>query len=330
MHAAARGDEAAKTAAAWCSPSENVYTYIADYVVDGLATFPGVSAPRGGLNITTGPERSSQGTALDDFGWTQTEAQAEAQTVKPFEVIVCPDFVDHRLDAIGYAYKIPILTQKAYPEIVTDALRFAGVLYAHRGNRRKILDAVALSDAVTFNGYGSSFTDSLEALSIIAMAERRRWNVGKNAIMEVKAPTLALEVYRADMSRRNGIVKDSVSDSDIARHFADRRLAVEYVSDWQEVSVESGALILPGEFDVLMYPAGTFAVADEEVINLSAVYDAASLSVNEYTGVFFEQGYMMVQMGYGSSLVTVPINTAGEQGALVLTGFGDSSASGSF
>lgn len=324
------GAEDALTAAGWCAPSENVYSFIADYVVDGLVTVPEVGAPRGGVNITTGPARSSQGAALDDFGFVQTEAQAEAGTPKTCETIVCPDFVDHRLDAIGYCYKIPLLTQKAYPELITDALRFANVLYAHKVNRRIITDMVALSDAVTFNGYGSTFTDALEALALIAVAERRRWNVGKNAIMEVKAPEFALEVFRADMSRRNGIAKDSVSDADIARHWADRRLVVEYVADWQEVSVAAGSLVLPGEFDVMMYPAGTFIKAMEDVVNLSAVYDAASLSVNEYTGVFFEQGILVAQAGYGSSLVTIPINTAGQQGALDLTGWGDASADGSF
>jgi hypothetical protein len=320
----------ALVAAGWCAPSPVAYNYIADYVVDGLLTVPEVGAPRGGLMTTTGPERSSQDEALDDFGWTQTEAEAEARTVKECEVIVCPDFEDNRLDAIGYCYKIPLLTQKAYPELITDALKFAGVLYAHRSNRRMISDIVGMSDAVTFSGYGPSMTDSLEALSLIAVAERRRWNLGQSAVMEVKVPAFALEIYRADISRRNGIAKDSVSDGDIARHFADRRLAVEYVADWQEISVRSGALVLPGAFDVLIYPAGTFVTAREDVISLQGVYDAASLSVNEYTGVFFEQGYMTIKAGYGASQVTIPINTAGEQGALTLNGLGDTLAGGSF
>ena len=330
LRAERKGGGAALTAAGWCAPSETIYSYISDYVVDGLITVPEVSAPRGGINITTGPAKSTQGTALDDFGFTQTEAQAEAGEVKTCEVIECPDFEDIRLDAVGYCYKIPILTQKAYPEIVTDALRLASVLYAHKVNRRVISDLVAMSDPVTFSGYGASFTDSLEALSLVAVAERRRWNIGQNAIMEVKAPLALLEVYRADMSRRNGVALDSVTDAHIAKHFSDRRLSVEYVSDWQEVSVESGALVLPGEFKVMMYPSGTFVKAVEDVINLSAVYDAASLSVNEYTGVFFEQGILTAQAGYGSSLVTIPVNTAGEQGALVMTGRGDSTANGSF
>lgn len=148
--------------------------------------------------------------------------------------------------------------------------------------------------------------------------------------MEVKVPQFALEVYRADLSRRNGMRADSVTDAMIAAHFTDRHLAVEYLSDWQEISVTGGALILPGEFQVMMYPSGTFIKAVEDVINLSAVYDAASLTINEYTGIFFEQGILTAKAAYGSSLVTVPVNTAGEQGALVYTGAGDASANGSF
>lgn len=319
------------TAAGWCAPSETVYSFIADYVVDGLVSVPEVSAPRGGLNLTTGPVRSTQGAALDEFGFTQTEAQAEAGAVKTCETIDCPDFEDHRLDAIGYCYKIPLLTQKAYPELITDALRLANVLYAHKVNARIISDMVGLSDAVTFGGYGPSLTDSLEALALIATAERRKWNVGENAVMEVKVPVWAKEVYRADMSRRTGLaLSDVATDQKIAAEFTARRLNVEYVSDWQEISVESGSLVLPGDFDVLMYPAGTFIKAVEDVINLSAVYDAASLSINEYTGVFFEQGILVAKAGYGSSRVTIPVNTAGETGAAILQGLGDASANGSF
>jgi hypothetical protein len=305
------------TAAGWCAPSENVYSFIADYVVDGLVSVPEVGAPRGGLNITTGPRvgGESQGAAnLDAFGFHQTEAQAEAQEVKNCETIVCPDFVDHRLDAIGYCFKIPFLTQKAYPELITDALRFANVMYAHKVDRYVINELVSLSVGVNAAPYGASFTDTLEALTIIAVKERRKWNLGINATMEVKLPVSAREIFRADMSRRNGIaLSDTASDQRIDAEFASRKLAVEYVSDWQELTGDDA--IWPGSFDALIYPAGTFIKAVEDVVNLSAVYDAASLSINEYTGVFFEQGILVAQAGYGSSLVRIPVCTAGTTGA---------------
>lgn len=313
----------ALTAAGWCAPSEPVYSYIADYVVDGLLTLPQVSAPRGGLLMTTGPARSSQGAALDDFGFIQTEAQAEAGQVKTLESIECPDFFDHRLDAVGYGYTIPFLTQKAYPELIADTLKFAGVLWAHKMNRRRIGQILGLADAVTFEGYGPSTTDTLEVFTLIALHERRKWNLGRNAVMEVKVPEIALEIFRADMSRRSGLALDDVAtEQKINAHFAARGLAVEYLADWAEISYGS-AVVLPGTFPAVMYPAGTFVEAVEEVVNLSAIYDAASITVNEYTGVFYEQGQMIVKAGYGATKLTIPVNTAGQSGALNLRGQGD-------
>ena len=320
----------AMTAAGWCAPSEPVYTYLADYVVDGLLTLPQVNAPRGGLLTTTGPARSSQGTAASNFGFVQTEAQAIANTVKTLESIVCPTFTDNRLDAVGYGYTIPFLTQKAYPELVSDTLKFAGVLWAHKMNMRRINQILALSTTKTFEGYGPSVTDSLEVLSLIALNERRKWNIGVNAIMEVKLPAIALEVFRADMSRRSGLALDDVAtDQKINAHFAARGLAVEYLSDWAEISYGSD-IVLPGSFPAVIYPSGTFVEAVEDVVNLSAFYDTASVTVNQYTGVFFEQGQTIIKVGYGATKLTIPVNTAGESGALTLTGLGDKREQGSF
>jgi hypothetical protein len=116
------------------------------------------------------------------------------------------------------------------------------------------------------------------------------------------------------MSRRTGLaLSDVATDQKIAAEFAARKVAVEYLSDWQELA--DGNIVMPATIEAVVYPSGTFVKAVEDVINLSAVYDAASLSVNEYTGVFFEQGMLTAKVGYGSSLLTIPTNRAGETGA---------------
>jgi hypothetical protein len=300
------------TAAGWCAPSENVYSFLAGYVIDGLVTVPEVSAPRGGLNMTTGPARG----AVDDHGWIQTEAQAIAETTKPLETIVCPTFTDYRLDAIGYGWTIPFLTEKAYPELVADALRFSAVLYAHKVNKKVITDIETLSTANTIDALGAAFTDALEALSVIAVRERRKWHVGVNTVMEVKLPEYAKEVFRSDISRRTAVAVDAVTDEQINAHFTARKLAVEYVADWQDLSGTNSTL--PANFKAIVYPAGTFIKAVEDVVNLSAVYDAANLVKNNYTGVFFEQGLKVIRAGFGSSVITVPNANAGRSGAASL------------
>lgn len=321
MRAAESGKPDALTAAGWCAPSPYVYNWIADYVVDGLLTLPEVSAPRGGLQITTGPQLAQTTYAdVDDFGFGGTEAEAIAGYTKTCETIECPEFVDHRLDFSGYCWKIPILTEHAYPELVADALRLSDVLYAHKMNKRFINDIVGLSMAVNANGYGGTFTDTLEALTQIAVKERRWWNIGENAVMEVKLPQAARDIFKFDMARRSGLSLDDIAtDQKIAAHFANHNLSVEYVSDWQERSGAGAATAdWAAGIEAIIYPSGTFAKAVEPVINLSAVYDAASLSANEYTGVFFEQGVMTLQLGYRSHVVTVPVCTAGVTGANAL------------
>jgi hypothetical protein len=44
--------------------------------------------------------------------------------------------------------------------------------------------------------------------------------------------------------------------------------------------------------------------------------------------VFFEQGQTLVKAGYGATKLTIPVNTAGESGALVLVGQGDRNEGG--
>ena len=52
-----------------------------------------------------------------------------------------------------------------------------------------------------------------------------------------------------------------------------------------------------------------------DVINLDAVYDAASLSVNTMTGLFFEEGVLLAQTCFKAKQVTVNVKSSGVTGA---------------
>ena len=65
----------------------------------------------------------------------------------------------------------------------------------------------------------------------------------------------------------------------------------------------------------MVYPAGTFIRGSAPVISLDAVYDAASLTVNEYTGLFFEEGILLATRCYTPSLVTLSTCASGRTGA---------------
>jgi len=312
-----RFDKETMVAAGMCAPSEVVYTYTADYVVDGIATFPEVAAPRGGLMTTLGPRLAEQ-YAQDgsDFGFTQTEAQMEAGVEKTCETIICPPFEDHRLDAAGYCWKIPFMTEKFYPELVKDAMSLSSVLWAHKMNSRFIKNALDLSTLVVAKGLGGSFDDTLEALAILAHKERRRFNLGENAVMEVKMPSWVKEVFKAEMGRRVNRPAGAITDAQINAEFSARRLATEYTTDWAELTGLNP--VFPETFPVMVYPTGTFVKSVNPVVRLSSVYDAASIVQNEYTGVFFEQAQMLFKQAYDSRKFVIPICTAGLVGAPIL------------
>jgi hypothetical protein len=314
------GDAAMAAAMAWCSPSEVVYNWIADFVVDGLKQVPQISAPRGGLMLTEGPRllQNALGGDVSDFGFGGTEAEMEAGYVKTCETIVCPDFEDYRLDFDGYCWKIPILTESTFPELVADALRASDVAYAHKMNQRLINDILAESTPQNANlQYGGSVMDTLEAVVQVATKERRWWNLGRNAIIEVTLPDYALDIFKIDMQRRSGLaLSDVATEQKVNAYFANHRLSVEYVSDFDE---RAGSAVptptWPNQIRAIVYPAGTFVQAQKDVITISAVHDAASLSQNEYTGVFYEQGVKTIRRGYRSTVITIDVCTAGTTGA---------------
>lgn len=315
-----KGEDAMAAAMAWCSPSEVVYNWIADFVVDGLLDLPEISAPRGGLMLTEGP-RLLQGPLsgdVSDFGFGGTETEMEAGYVKTCETIECPDFFDHRLDFDGYCWKIPILTESSFPELIADAMRASDVAYAHKINQRLITDVLAGSIArAAGEVYGGTVMDTIEALVQIASKERRWWNIGVNAVMEVKLPDYALDIFKIEMQRRSGLaLGDVATEQKVNAYFANHRLSVKYLSDFDERATSAHPQAdWPANIRAIMYPAGTFVKAQKDVITISAVHDAASLSQNEYTGVFYEQGLKTIRRGYRSTVVTIPVCTAGATGA---------------
>lgn len=327
------GTDAAVTAAmAWCTPSEVSYNWIADFVIDGLLSTPEVPAPRGGLMMTEGP-RLLQGTyddsevgidetSYDDadepYGFGGTEEEMEAGYIKECETIECPEWADHRLDFTGYCWKIPLLTEATFPELVADAMRVADVAFAHKMNRRKIGDILRGSTAIdATNALGGSMLDTLEAFTQVAIKERRWWNIGENATMEVKLPQVARYIFQFDMARRSGLaLSDTATEQKVNAHFAAYNLQVEYLSDFDQVyGAATPTTEWPDTIRGIMYPVGTWLTSTKPVVNLSTIYDAASLSENEYTGVFFEQGLMTFRRGYRSHKITVPVCVSGTMGA---------------
>lgn len=307
--------ESLVAAGGWCAPSETIYDLCDGETLDGILSVPEINVARGGINFTSGPDFADLYT---DTGFLQTEAEAIANTEKECYEIECPPFSEVRLDAIGLCITVPILTDAAYPELTRRVVSGSIIAHQHRVNASVISRMVTASGAArVITGMGSTVSDSLEGLELLAEQRRQHYRLGLNQTLEVVVPFWVRSAFRSDIARRNGIAKEVVTDADIQAHFRARNLNVQFVYDWQPLAED--AEVYPATFNALLYPAGTFVKGVTDVINLSAVYDAASLKVNTYTGLFMEQGLLVAKTCYGSDLVTLPICNSGAQGALEIT-----------
>ncbi len=303
------GEEGLVAAGGWCSPSETLYDLAADESLDGILSLPEVQVKRGGIRYTEGPQ-------FVDFyanaGFIQTEAQAIAGNTKPFYSVECPDFTEVRLDAVGVGIEVPILTQAAYPELVNRFTSGTLIAHEHMVNANVIGRMVALSGAArVIAGLGATTTDAMEGLALVANQRRQSQRLAFNRTMEVVVPFWVKEMFRTDLERRNGVT-GAVADSIIDEFFRVRSLVVSWVYDWQPI--DETAEVYPATYNVLVYPAGTFIKGVSQVINLSTVYDKASLEVNMYTALFMEQGLLVAKMQYGSDLLTLPVENVGRTG----------------
>ena len=302
-------------AGGWCAPSEVLYDLCEGETTDGLIDLPEVGVTRGGIKFTQGPQFSD----LYAAGFTQTEAQAISGTTKPCYEVACPTFTEVRLDAMGICIKVPLLTNAAYPELTRRTVSGSLTAHLHRVSAGLIAKmATAAGAAIVTSDVNSTTGNTLDAVALIATTLRQQYRLGITETLEVVAPQWLREAIRADLAMRNGVEMLAVTNQQIDAFFAARMTRVQWVYNWQDLT--EGQEGYPATANLLVYPAGTFVRGSADVINLDAVYDAASLSVNTMTGLFFEEGVLLAQTCFKAKQVTINVKSSGVTGSASNTG----------
>ena len=329
-------------AAGWCAPSENRYDLCQLWGAGvGLLDLPTITVRRGGLNYTDEPSFADiYANAVAAGGGSNflTEAQVIADTPKTCSELPCPTFENRRLDVLALCIRVGLLQAAGYPELV--ALWNDGLLAVNEQERNRIIiaDMVARAGAATVfappDPDGDSFTSALlAAVELAAEDTRYREGMPWSATVEIVLPHWVLPQIRADLSRRNGVDLLNVTDSQIASMFSTRGVRVQFVRGYQDGLITGGALAptlpggdaatpfltaLPSTVSFLSYPAGSVAVARQDVITLTNVYDAASLATNEFTSLFAEEGFAPVYPCGGLRQYTVTGCIGGITGATTI------------
>lgn len=326
------GRDALVAAAGWCAPSETDYDICLQVTTDGLFDAPEVQARRGGIRHNTGIDFSyifGNGTGFFNL----TEAQVASGTTKSCLEIPCPDFVDDRLGVTGICLTGNILSIRGYPEFTATFTRGAMAVSAHQVNREQIAQVVAGSTAVNLTAAqpwaadGSVVSQLLSAIEMAVVDIKYRLRLQKSATLEVVLPFWILAQMRADWIRRNGgdyAKSITLADGEISSALSARGVRAQYVYDWQDafatgaVSGSPGAstpiTALPTSVQFLIYPAGTWIRAVNDVITLNSVYDSTKLATNQVTHLFTETGWKMIRMCPLSRVYTIAICPSGETG----------------
>ena len=325
-------------AGGWCAPSDvllDLGPSLAEANV-GLVDIPEVSAPRGGLRFTEGPDYTQ---IWSGVGWGMTETQAIAGsgftspiggaivgTEKPCYRVPCPAFGEERAEAWGFCITSGILQNDAYPELTRDVIEKAVIVHAHRINARTINRMVAESGAAIVINLGPSATPSvLNSLDAQITDYRYLNRMSDMAELEVVLPLWLKAVIRADQSvRTNSTVSEAydVTDQRINAWFAARKARVQWVYDWQDAftgvagGFGSATAILswPDTVQALIYAAGTFVRARGEVISLDAIYDTNNLPDNDYQALWVEEKLLVIKRRWKARLVTIALSANGATG----------------
>lgn len=311
-------------AAGWCAPSEILYDLCSLSSLDGMLDIPTVQASRGGFQIPEdgGPAFSVIYDSIGDDGDViLTEYEVENGAEKVCVEVPCPDFVDVRLDVAYLCLTGNLLQQRGYPEAVTQFSQEAITALAHKVNASMIARLVAGSTAPTTINEPASSDDAasnlLSAVELAIMDMRYRNRMPLNTTVEVVLPAWVLGPIRASMARRRGVAEMAVSDAEIAGWFALRGARTQFVYDWQDAFTggafggSSPATAFPTSVNFLVYPAGTWVKAEQDVISLDTIYDNAMLTHNQFTALFVEDGLAALKMCHESRVYTTDVQPLG-------------------
>lgn len=312
-------------AGVWCSPSETIYDLCDPLeTTEGLIDLPTITASRGGIRYPQTPDYSEIYTTLQDGVW-EWDPDSDTNDPKPCLELPCPDFSECRLTPFGLCITTDILVQHAWPELVQDWTNRLLIAQQHLVNKRIISKMIAGSTPVKFSGGGEGApyqvpggtSSILDILELQATYLRTKNRMSFTQTLEVILPPWTRPFIRADLAKRTGVDLVSVNDARVDSYFNDRHLRVQYLYDFDDIATDAAPTNYPWHIGALMYPAGTWVAARQDVIELSGVYDSTNLANNKFTGLFAEEAICVIQRCYESLYITIDICPDGATSAPV-------------
>lgn len=340
-------------AAGWCAPPEQIYDQFCPVaVVDGLVSLPSITAKRGGITWPTTPDfsqiYSGTGFYMPIEEMEKPETGTGARRDKPCYLIQCTGTQSAVLDAYGLCVQVPILTERAYPELVSHTTQQILAAHAHKMNAVKLRKMEALAQAVTVTApaagtdapYGPGATATLLGLIELQVEYlRSHYRLGVNATMEMVIPTWVRGILRSDLAKRMGgdLEMITITDAQLDQFLRSRGVNTQFVLDWQDAFAgpdSTGAtdswlptydgaawggatppLVWPSTVKMLIYPAGSYFALTNDIITIDGLYDSSLLQRNLHLALFTEEALEVALRGcYKPLALSVPLCANGATG----------------
>lgn len=236
-------------AAGWCAPPEQIY---ADFcpvaTVDGLVSLPSITARRGSITWPTTPDFSQIYSntgfymSIEEMEKGEGTALPANRRDKPCYLIQCTGSQTAELDVYGLCVKVPTLTERAYPELVSHVTQQILAAHAHKMNAVTLrkMHALATANTVTVPGSGDSPFGPGATATMLGLIElqveylRSHYRLGENQTMEMVVPRFVRGVLRSDLAKRNGVDMMNVTNAELDAFFRSRGVNPQYVVDWQD------------------------------------------------------------------------------------------------
>lgn len=307
-------------AGGWCAPSEQLYDFCEVPTATDLISLPEITIRRGGVRWPVEPDLSGIFESFEFF-FTEPELEADPPPVKECVEIPCPDeFEEIRLNAVGYCVEAGILQTQGWPELIEWFMRSLAQEHFRALSRRTILSMVSGSTPVSIPDTSQIATGSsvLNSIELMAVNLRLQKGLARNAPIEGVAPNWLHAVIRADLANQQGVDTKNVTDAQINGWFAVRGISFQFVADWQTRSAglpgNLATTVWPSTVQVLLYPAGTWFRALDNVIQFGVLYPRELLQINRYTRFFTEDAFAVGKRCNESLVVTIPICPNGAYG----------------
>ncbi|MBA8827926.1 hypothetical protein FHX42_005333, partial [Saccharopolyspora lacisalsi] len=236
----------------------------------------------------------------------------------------CPDWQEERLNLAYLCITGSILREYVWPSIAERFISDSLLSHARYMNGIYISTIMARSDNLPafsandtagtngVNGYGigSAAEAVLERVGFLATWFRTTYRMAPDETLEGFAPLWFREYLKIDLERKLNRPHGSVSNAEVTALFAQWNTRIQWVMDHPEdldngnqwngsysggVMPGSGAdANWPDNVTLTFYPAGSWVLAEDNIIRLDSLYSSEQLANNEYTALFTEDAWLLM------------------------------------